>query len=106
MGPPPTPGGDSIAAASPANLLKIVTTKAGRVTKPSQKKRAKAEDSFDGRGDGTANGAGDEPKAKRIKVLKTPIGRPTLKLKQRHAGQIPHNGRLATATTRKPRTAS
>ena len=89
MGPPPLPTvsmGDVIAAASPTQPLKIVTTKAGRVTKPSQKKRAKVDDSLDG--DGVGNDG--EPKTKRIKVLKTPLGRPLLKLKQRHAGQIPH----------------
>ncbi|KAH8881248.1 hypothetical protein GQ53DRAFT_754550 [Thozetella sp. PMI_491] len=92
MGPPPPPSASAESiAASPANPLKIVT-KAGRVAKPSSKKRAKAAAALENRGDGAGSGAGDEPKAKKIKVLKTPTATsraPLVRLKHRHGGQVP-----------------
>ena len=69
-----------------------VRTKTGRITKPTAKKRAKDDTLGDKHGDGPlVNGSSTtEPKAKRIKVLKTPIltRPPTLKLK--NAGKIPY----------------
>jgi transcription initiation factor TFIID subunit 7 len=68
-----------------------VRTKTGRITKPSAKKRAKDEAHGDHDADARpANGTiKAEPKAKRIKVLKTPVlnRAPTLKLK--NTGKLP-----------------
>ena len=98
MPPPPLP-----TPSKPPKTTASAQRKTGRVTKPSAKKRAKdetADDDGDGGGENgkaraTVNGASTttttgEPKAKRIKVLKTafPHGRaPTLKLKG--PGRIP-----------------
>ncbi|KAK3945352.1 transcription initiation factor TFIID subunit 7 [Diplogelasinospora grovesii] len=91
MPPPPPPHATDEAIAAGPTAPKIVKSKAGRVMKPSAKKRARTE-SFDDDNVPLANGlsSSQEPKRKQPKItLKTPTVSkpPTLKVKQ--VGRIP-----------------
>ncbi|KAJ4295890.1 hypothetical protein N0V88_004592 [Collariella sp. IMI 366227] len=74
-------------------MVRLTQTKAGRVSKPSAKKRARNESDEDEDGHGLMNGTGfgRQPETKKTKItLKTPTltRQPTLKLKP--VGRIPH----------------
>ncbi|KAL2017563.1 hypothetical protein VTK56DRAFT_1997 [Thermocarpiscus australiensis] len=90
---PPQGNGAADAAAEPSTAPKTKTTKAGRVSKPSEKKRTREESEDDDDDVPLAHGTGLEPEAKRAKITLKPQTPglvkqpPTLKVKP--VGRIP-----------------